>query len=192
MRVIEHECTVLSGGASTSCDAEAKPARHNMTMASASMSIARCAETMWAIVEVSLAGRRGGACSGPLSSDQGDSRARARLQSPPGIRVVASSTALMLLPLSFFSETDTIEAKMDLCYAAFEDLLVTHDAEATGKGVVWMVRGILREINDVLADNVEAKQAFCMRLKRHPWFEENSQIVRWQDPRARSASTSRR
>ncbi|CAK0852856.1 unnamed protein product, partial [Prorocentrum cordatum] len=86
-----------------------------------------------------------------------------------------------LLPLSFFSETDSIEAKMDLCYAAFEDLLVTHDAEATGKGVVWMVRSIVREINDVLSDNLEAKQAFCMRLKRHPWFEENNQLVRWQE-----------
>jgi len=70
---------------------------------------------------------------------------------------------------------------MDLCYAAFEDLLVTHDAEATGKGVVWMVRSIVREINDVLSDNLEAKQAFCMRLKRHPWFEENNQLVRWQE-----------
>jgi hypothetical protein len=92
---------------------------------------------------------------------------------------------IKLLPLSFFSETDTIESKMDLCYAAFEDLLVTHNPEATGKGTVWMVRSIIREINDVLADNLEAKQAFCMRLKKHPWFEENSQIVRWQESKQR-------
>lgn len=90
-----------------------------------------------------------------------------------------------LLPLSYFSEDDTVEAKLDLCFAAFEDLLKTHDEAATGKGMVWMVRSLIKEVNDIFVDNSEAKQAFGARLRMHPWFAENQQIVRWQASRGR-------
>jgi len=89
-----------------------------------------------------------------------------------------------LLPLSYFDGHDTDEQKMELCYAAFEDLLENHDAEATGKGVVWMVRSLVREINQVFEGNNEAKQAFAWRLGKHPWFRENEQQVKWQVSRA--------
>jgi len=85
-----------------------------------------------------------------------------------------------LLPLSYFSDDDTTEAKLDLCFAAFEDILENHNPEATGKGMVWMVRSLVKEVNDVLADDIEAKQAFGNRLRKHPWFAENGQLVRWQ------------
>merc|ERR1712232_1375958 len=89
-----------------------------------------------------------------------------------------------LLPLSYFDGHDTDEQKMELCYAAFEDLLENHDPEATGKGHVWMIRVLVREINQVFEGNDEAKQAFAWRLGKHPWFRENSQMVKWQRSRS--------
>merc|ERR1712087_885183 len=88
-----------------------------------------------------------------------------------------------LLPLSYFEGHDTDEQKMELCYAAFEDLLENHDPVSTGKGHVWMVRSLVREINQVFEGNNEAKQAFSWRLGKHPWFRENQQQVKWQTSR---------
>jgi len=90
-----------------------------------------------------------------------------------------------LLPVKRFTKEDTLESKLDLCSAAFEDLLQHHDVEATGKGMVWMVRSLIKEVNDVLDDDIEAKQAFGFRLKQHPWFPANGQLVRWQASRNR-------
>jgi len=89
-----------------------------------------------------------------------------------------------LLPLSYFEGHDTDEQKMELCYAAFEDLLENHDPVSTGKGHVWMVRSLVREINQVFEGNNEAKQAFAWRLGKHPWFRANEQQVKWQVSRS--------
>merc|ERR1712060_554763 len=55
---------------------------------------------------------------------------------------------------------------------------------ATGKGHVWMVRSLVREINQVFEGNNEAKQAFAWRLGKHPWFKANEQQVKWQTSRS--------
>jgi len=89
-----------------------------------------------------------------------------------------------LLPLSYFDGTDTDEQKMELCYAAFEDLLENHDPVSSGKGHVFMVRSLVREINQVFDGNNEAKQAFAWRLGKHPWFRANEQMVKWQTSRS--------
>merc|ERR1712083_517869 len=89
-----------------------------------------------------------------------------------------------MLPLSYFEGHDTDEQKMELCYAAFEEMLETHDPVSTGFGYPLMVRKLIREINEVFEGNTEAKQAFAWRLGKHPWFRENDQMVKWQASRS--------
>jgi len=90
-----------------------------------------------------------------------------------------------LLPLSMFSEEDTAEKKMEICYAAFEDLIVSHDPASNGKGVVWMVRSLVREINNIFGEHSAPLQEFSYRLGKHPWFAENEQGLRWQASKGR-------
>jgi hypothetical protein len=75
---------------------------------------------------------------------------------------------------------DTTKEKIDLCYKAFEDVLVAQKSATDDQGVVEKVQSIVREINDVLAEHTEAKQVVAARLRRHPWFEQNRQSVKWQ------------
>merc|ERR1711964_387697 len=42
-----------------------------------------------------------------------------------------------------------------------------------------MVRGIVKECNDMIADDVEAKQALVQKLSYHSWFKDNKQQVRY-------------
>mmetsp|Transcript_18839 Transcript_18839/g.48938 ORF Transcript_18839/g.48938 Transcript_18839/m.48938 type:complete len:641 (+) Transcript_18839:78-2000(+) len=86
----------------------------------------------------------------------------------------------VLLPLTYFTSEQTTQQKTELIYAVFEDLLVSHDAEATGKGLVWMVRSLFREINEIFNGNNDAKQAVIGRFKSHQWFWDNKQQVKWQ------------
>merc|ERR1712217_739606 len=88
-----------------------------------------------------------------------------------------------LLPLSYFEGHDSDEQKMELCYAAFENLLETHDPVGSGLGFPLMIRSLIREINTIFEGNNEAKQAFAWRLGKHPWFRENNQMVKWQSSR---------
>jgi len=85
-----------------------------------------------------------------------------------------------LLPLSYFSDCETAEQRIDLCQAAFEDLLQTHDPIATGKGVVLMVRFLLTEINHVFEGDDASKMEIVQRFKRHRWFNENNQHIKWR------------
>lgn len=88
-----------------------------------------------------------------------------------------------ILPVTQFAPTDTKEAKVELIHYTFENLLATHNPEVSGKGMVWMVRSLIKEINDILDNDIEAKQAMGYKLKQHPWFAANGQLVRWQASR---------
>jgi len=91
-----------------------------------------------------------------------------------------SDEAPKLLPLSMFNETDGAQSKLELCVAAFEDLMENHDPESTGRSMIFMIRSLVKEVNNVLADETEALQQFGWALKKNTWFAENDQIVRWQ------------
>merc|ERR1711920_112504 len=101
----------------------------------------------------------------------------------PGQQAGGFDAGPKMLPLSYFEGHDTDEQKMELCYAAFEEMLETHDPVSTGFGYPLMVRKLIREINEVFEGNTEAKQAFAWRLGKHPWFRENEQMVKWQSSR---------
>lgn len=85
-----------------------------------------------------------------------------------------------LLPLSYFSDCENNDQKMELCLAAFEDLLQTHDPVSTGKGVVWMVRGLIKEVNEAFVGDDEILQELVLRFKKHQWFWDNEQQIKWQ------------
>jgi len=103
----------------------------------------------------------------------GDSKRRKRDQ---GIKPIEECPRT----LPHFDASDSDEQKMDLCYASFEEMLVHHDAEATGKGLAFMVRGLVREVNAIFDGKTEVKKAFCARLGKHQWFFDNQQQCRWQ------------
>jgi len=90
-----------------------------------------------------------------------------------------------MLPLSMFSDADTPQAKLELCVAAFEDLIENHDPEVTGQSMIFMIRSLVQEVNNVLAGEIEALQQFGWSLRKHPWFNENGQQVRWQHSKNR-------
>lgn len=90
-----------------------------------------------------------------------------------------------LLPLSYFDDSQTVDEKINLCIAAFEDLLVNHDPVSTGKGTVWMVRSLIREINEVFEGDNDTKQEVVVRFRKHQWFWDNEQQIKWQASKSR-------
>jgi len=84
------------------------------------------------------------------------------------------------LPLSLFGPGDTPKQKLEVCYAAFEDLLNNHNPDVTGVSMILMIRKLVMEVNDIFGDDEDSLQTWCQHLRLFPWFRENQQIVKWQ------------
>jgi len=84
------------------------------------------------------------------------------------------------LPLSLFSENDSPKAKLQICYAAFEDLMANHDPVASGVSLILMIRKLIMEVNDVFGEDEASLKEWCAHLRTCQWFWDNQQIVKWQ------------
>jgi len=89
------------------------------------------------------------------------------------------------LPLSLFNADDSPEAKLQICYAAFEDLLENYNPDITGAGTVLMVRKLITEVNNIFATDEESLHAFLAYLRGCRWFRDNNQRVGWQASKKR-------
>jgi hypothetical protein len=119
------------------------------------------------------------------SSNPNPNPKRHRGGAPPKPRDDYTDDMPKQLPLSLFSPTDTPQAKLQICYAAFEDLLNNHNPEVTGVSLILMIRKLVMEVNDIFGEDEASLQAFCQHLKQYSWFRENSQIVKWQASKKR-------
>lgn len=88
------------------------------------------------------------------------------------------------LPLSMFAGCPNNGAKLDVCYAAFESLLYSHD-ESTGFGLPIMIRRLIMEVNDIFQGDETSLRKFADHLRSYPWFAENMQAVKWQASKGR-------
>jgi RNA recognition motif-containing protein len=89
------------------------------------------------------------------------------------------------LPLSMFSGMETKQQKLDMCYAAFDDLLMSHDPEKTGVTMILMIRKLVMEVNDIFGEDEESLRTWCTHLRQYSWFREHQQVVKWQDSKKR-------
>jgi len=84
------------------------------------------------------------------------------------------------LPLSLFAPTDGPKQKLEICYAAFEDLLNNHNPDVSGVSMILMIRKLVMEVNDIFGEDEESLQTWCQHLRTFPWFRDNMQVVKWQ------------
>lgn len=78
----------------------------------------------------------------------------------------------------FEPDMDT-QSKVDFCLDAIEELLNTHDPVSTGQSMIWMMRGLILECNDVIDEDADAKQGLADKCAKHQWFNTNGQQVRY-------------
>lgn len=89
------------------------------------------------------------------------------------------------LPLSMFGPDDTTQQKLEICYAAFDDLINNHDAEKTGYSMIIMIRKLIMEVNDIFGDDEDSLMQWVAHLRKFQWFRDNNQMVKWQASKRR-------
>jgi len=93
--------------------------------------------------------------------------------------------SIAILPYDYFVGCVTKVQKIERCCSALEEILGTHDEKATGKGMVWMVRSLVKEINEAFPEEDEMRQELVYKLKNHQWFWDNAQQLKWQASKRR-------
>lgn len=88
-------------------------------------------------------------------------------------------------PFSQFPSDGSMQGKLALLTSTFNDVMETHDPVRTGESMVFRMRALMQEVNEVLGTDRSAKHAFSMELAKHPWFEANGYEVRYQPSRNR-------
>mmetsp|Transcript_125656 Transcript_125656/g.227945 ORF Transcript_125656/g.227945 Transcript_125656/m.227945 type:complete len:326 (-) Transcript_125656:91-1068(-) len=90
------------------------------------------------------------------------------------------------VPLSMFSDSDGPQEKLQICVAAFEDLLANHDQSVPGAAsMIMMIRNLVMEVNDIFGPDADTLQAFAAQLRKYSWFREHNQMVKWQASKQR-------
>lgn len=112
-------------------------------------------------------------------------RPAARQQQRQAARQDVTDEVPKQLPLSLFADTDDPDAKLQICYAAFEHVLYGHDPVATGLSLILMIRKIIGEVNDVFGDDEVSLKKFVAHMRSYRWFWENQQVVKWQASKRR-------
>jgi len=96
-----------------------------------------------------------------------------------------SSGGQKLLPFSQFPSDGSLQGKLALLMSTFTDVMETHDPVRTGETMIFKMRALMQEVNEVLGTDRSAKHAFSMELSKQPWFAENGYEVRYQPSRNR-------
>lgn len=89
-------------------------------------------------------------------------------------------------PFSQFPTDGSMQGKLALLTSTFSDTIETHDTRR-GESMIFKLRSLMQEVNDVLGGDKSAKHAFSMELAQHPWFSANGYEVRYQPSRNRLA-----
>jgi len=84
-----------------------------------------------------------------------------------------------------FEADGSIQGKIALLMSTFTDVMEQHDPVRTGESMIFKMRALMQEVNEVLGTDRSAKHAFSMELAKHPWFDENAFEVRYQPSRNR-------
>lgn len=75
------------------------------------------------------------------------------------------------LPVAVYTGNEDAEAKGFLIYAALEDLLENFAPGPGEQGqVIWAVKNLVREANDIFWEDDDGKQSLAKLLNRHPYF----------------------
>eukprot|EP00930_Biecheleria_cincta_P042287 TRINITY_DN29097_c0_g1_i1.p1 TRINITY_DN29097_c0_g1~~TRINITY_DN29097_c0_g1_i1.p1 ORF type:complete len:532 (+),score=125.14 TRINITY_DN29097_c0_g1_i1:68-1597(+) len=69
------------------------------------------------------------------------------------------------------------EASVELCLSSFDDIVRNG---SLGEETVEKVKQYLNEVADVMGNDRAAKQAFSVKLARHPWFASSGYEVRYR------------
>lgn len=100
-------------------------------------------------------------------------------------RQAHSSGGQKLLPFSQFPSDGSLQGKIALLMSAFTDIMETHDPVRSGESMIFKMRALMQEVNEVLGTDRSSKHAFSMELSKHPWFAANGYEVRYQPSRNR-------
>jgi len=121
----------------------------------------------------------------PLGSNSSPNPNKKPRPPQPNRPIVPEDNVPKQLPLSMFSGNETAQEKLDMCYAAFDDLMNNHDPVATGNSMILMIRKLIMEVNDIFGDDEPSLKTWCNHLRQYPWFRENMQVVKWQESKRR-------
>jgi hypothetical protein len=83
------------------------------------------------------------------------------------------------------------QGKIDLLVSTFQDVFENHDPRRTGETMIFRLRALMQEVNEVLGQDRSSKHAFSMELAKFPWFSENGYEVRYQPSRNRLGISQR-
>lgn len=123
------------------------------------------------------------------SSNQNPNPGRKQQRPGPARRDDGTDDLPKQLPLSLFTPQDSAKQKLDICFAAFEDLMNHHNPETSvaykGVSLILMIRKLVMEVNDIFEGDETTLQAWCHHLRGFQWFRDNQQAVKWQASKKR-------
>jgi len=85
-----------------------------------------------------------------------------------------------LLPFTNMDGDSGLQGKIDLLVSTFTDVIENHNPRKTGETMIFKLRALMQEVNEVLGNDRSSKHAFSMELAKHAWFTHNGYEVRFQ------------
>mmetsp|Transcript_47561 Transcript_47561/g.75235 ORF Transcript_47561/g.75235 Transcript_47561/m.75235 type:complete len:223 (-) Transcript_47561:42-710(-) len=137
--------------------------------------------------QMSLIAQLGSVATGSSSHPSHSSPSYRQSYQPPAKRQKQSDDDDIprQLPLDLISQYATAQERLDVCTTTFEMLLQTHDAESSGVSLIYMIRKLVMEVNEIFGDDEISLKFFAEHLRQNPWFAANQQVVKWQESKKR-------
>lgn len=83
------------------------------------------------------------------------------------------------LPISLFSGDDD-GSNCDLVFAAYEELITNYETDYPGWDLVWLLKGLITEADELFENNQAAKTTLSRRLNGHSFFRNGEYDVRFE------------